>query len=55
MKPSDALLRECFPTEVANGVCTCFDRLEEILDRNPYSGFQYSDLELYLWISFLHR
>lgn len=54
-KPSNVLLRECFPTEVANGVCTCFDRLEEILNRNPYSGFQYSDLELYLWISFLHR
>lgn len=51
-KPSDVLLRECFPKEVANGVCTCFDKLERILDRDSYSSFKYSDLEQYLWIYF---
>lgn len=54
-KPSDVLLRECFPKEVANGVCTCFDKLERILDRDSYSSFKYSDLEQYLWIYFLNK
>lgn len=54
-KPSDILLRECFPIEVANGVCTCFDKLEGFLDRDSYSSFKYLDLEKYLWIYFLNK
>lgn len=47
VKPSEVLLRECFPEEVANGVCSCYDGLEEQLACNPYQdyGFQYADLE----------
>lgn len=53
--PSKVLLRECFPEEVMNGVCTCFDKLEKTLDDNSYVSLKYSDLEKYLWIYFLNK
>ena len=57
VKPSEVLLRECFPTDIANGVCSCFDGLEDQLRLDPYQdyGFQYIDLEEYLWVYFLHK
>lgn len=57
VKPSEVLLRECFPEEVANGVCSCYDGLEEQLACNPYQdyGFQYADLEEHLWVYFLYK
>lgn len=51
-KPSEVLLRECFPKEIANGVCTCFDKLKNWMDCNPYINLKYEELEEYLWIFF---
>ena len=36
VKPSDALLRECFPEEVANAVCNSFDDLEAHIEYELY-------------------
>lgn len=57
VKPSKVLLRECFPEEIAKGVCSCYDMLKEKLAYNSYRdyGFQYVDLEEYLWVYFLHE
>lgn len=42
VKPSEVLLRECFPEEVANGVCSCYDGLEEQLACNPYQDYDFN-------------
>lgn len=57
VKPHEVLLRECFPTDIANGVCSCYDGLEEQLGFDPYQdyGFRYIDLEEYLWGYFQHK
>lgn len=57
VKPSEVLIRESFPKEIINGVCSCYDALQEELGLNYYNdyGFQYSDLEEYLWIYFLNK
>lgn len=54
-KPTDMIIRESFPTEIANGVCTCLDKLNDVLEQNPYIGLSYTEIEQFLWISFLNK
>lgn len=56
--PKETLIREDFPEEVANGVCSCFDNLSNELQKvdNSYNSFgSYTKLEEYLWVCFLNK
>lgn len=54
VKPSDVLKRECFYQDIANGVCTCLDEMNEILCSTPYS-LGYEDLEEHVWVFFMNK
>ena len=55
VKPSDALLRECFPHEVANAVCNSFDDLEAQIKYEFCEFLNYTRLECFLWVNFLNK
>lgn len=55
VKPSDALLRECFPEEVANAVCNSFDDLEAHIEYELCEFFNYTSLESFLWVNFFNN
>lgn len=56
VKPSDALILECIPKELENGLCNAFAMLRDALPVNTY-GFRntYEQLQEYLWVFFLKR
>lgn len=54
IKPSDVLKRECFCQDIANGVCTCLDEMNEVLCGTSCS-LKYEDLEEYVWVFFLNK
>lgn len=56
--PSSVIKRECFPNEVANAVCTCLDKLNDLLSSESYYSrynLSYEDVERYIWIYFLNK
>lgn len=60
IQPSEILIRGEVPPEVVNTLCTAFDELEEELNVTygsyPDESMQsYKDLELYVWVFFLHK
>lgn len=56
-KVSEVLLRETMTEEIQNGICTCYDDLEEKLNGIAYysSENEYENLERYLWVWYLHK
>ncbi|MGP1469860.1 MAG: AbiJ-NTD4 domain-containing protein [Hoylesella shahii] len=58
VKPSDVIIREDMPLSVQNAICTCFDRLKQLLiSQLEYDkGIEeYRALECYLWVYFLNE
>lgn len=59
IKPSDVIIREQLPLSIQNAICTCFDKLLELLKmqtQDPYAGQEeYQKLEQYLWVFFLNE
>lgn len=54
ISPVKVLIREDFPKEIANGVCSCFDELERNMQTNAnYYDNDYRKMEEYLWVFFL--
>lgn len=49
---SDVIIREKITPEIQNAICSCFDRLEQIMRENTYDNHAYIDLEKYLWVFF---
>lgn len=52
---SDVIIREKITPEIQNAICSCFDRLEQIMRENTYDNHAYMDLEKYLWVFFLNK
>lgn len=57
ISPVQVLIREDFPKEIANGVCSCFDELERNMQTNDNSFYDsdYKKMEEYLWVFFLNN
>jgi len=45
---SDVIIREKITPEIQNAICSCFDKLEQIMRENTYDNHAYMDLEKYL-------
>ena len=56
-KPSDVLVRETMTEEIVNGVCSCYDLLEDMLrELDPYDMYHYyRAMELHFWTHSLNR
>lgn len=52
---SDVIIREKITPEIQNAICSCFDRLEQIMRESTYDDQAYMDLEKYLWVFFLNK
>ena len=52
---SDVIIREKITPEIQNAICSCFDRLEQIMIDNTYDDRAYMKLEKYLWVFFLNK
>lgn len=52
---SDVIIREKITPEIQNAICSCFDRLEQIMRESTYDDHAYMDLEKYLWVFFLNK
>lgn len=55
ISPVKVLIREDFPKEISNGVCSCFDELERNMQTNNYYDNDYRNMEEYLWVFFLNN
>lgn len=54
--PREVLIREDFPVDIANGICSCFDELEQnLVFCNIGNKNAYVFLEEYLWVFFLNN
>ena len=45
---SDVIIREKITPEIQNAICSCFDRLEQIMRDATYDDNAYMNLEKYL-------
>lgn len=59
-KPSDVLITEDAQEEIVNAICTCFDKLQELLDsdtliENESDKYTSFNLNRDVWIYFLHK
>ena len=57
-KASDVIIREQLTPEIQNAICTCYDKLSNVLLRegiHHYPYYTYSDIERYLWTNFLNK
>ena len=52
---SDVIIREKITPDIQNAICSCFDRLEQIMIDNTYDDHAYMNLEKYLWVFFLNK
>lgn len=52
---SDVIIREKITPEIQNAICSCFDRLEQIMRDATYDDNAYMNLEKYLWVFFLSK
>lgn len=52
---SYVIIREKITPEIQNAICSCFDRLEQIMIDNTYDERAYMNLEKYLWVFFLNK
>lgn len=55
-KPSDVIIREQITPEIQNAICSCFDRLQQMLiEISDYGKNLYVNMERYLWTYFLNQ
>ena len=55
-KPSDVIIREQFTPEIQNAICSCYDRLHNLLNSyGTYNHDPYVDMECFLWTYFLNQ
>lgn len=59
-KPSDVLITEDAQEEIVNAICTCFDKLQELLNsdtliENESDKYTSFNLNRDVWIYFLHK
>lgn len=55
VKVSDVIIRERITPEIQNAICSCYDRLDNIMREQTYDSDSYIQLEKYLWVFFLNK
>lgn len=55
VKVSDVIIRERITPEIQNAICSCYDRLNNIMREQTYDRDSYIQLEKYLWVFFLNK
>lgn len=55
VKVSDVIIRERITPEIQNAICSCYDRLDNIMREQTYDSDSYMQLEKYLWVFFLNK
>ena len=55
-KPSDVIIREQITPEIQNAICSCYDRLQQMLiNISDYGENLYVNMERHLWTYFLNQ
>lgn len=55
VKPIEVLKKGFIEQDLAKSLCSCYDILSESFEQQPNTQNDFEELELYLWIEFLHE